>query len=52
MLGFNVKFVSPGDGAWGNDIGNNTFNGMVGMVQRYVKILKHLKEMANTEFYI
>ena len=41
MLGFNVKFVSPGDGAWGNDIGNNTFNGMVGMVQRYVKILKH-----------
>ena len=35
MLGFNVKFVSPEDGAWGNNIGNNTFNGMVGMVQRY-----------------
>ena len=35
MLGFDVKFVSPEDGAWGNDVGNNSYNGMVGMVQRY-----------------
>ena len=36
MLGFDVKFVSPEDLAWGNDIGNNSYNGMVGMVQRYL----------------
>ena len=36
MLGFDVKFVSPEDRAWGNDIGNNSYNGMVGMVQRYL----------------
>ena len=35
MLGFDVQFVSPEDGAWGNDVGNNSYNGMVGMVQRY-----------------
>ena len=35
MLGFDVKFVSPEDGAWGKDVGNNSYNGMVGMVQRY-----------------
>ena len=34
MLGFNAKLVQPDDKAWGVDMGNNTWNGMVGMLQR------------------
>ena len=45
MLGFNIKFVQPEDGAWGKDMGNLTWNGMVGMLQRWVlKIILFIKD--------
>ena len=38
MLGFTTKYVRPQDGAWGKDEGNLTWNGMVGMLQRWEEV--------------
>ncbi len=36
MCIFRYTVKEPPDGAWGSDLGNGNFNGMVGMIQRGV----------------
>ena len=34
IMGFNLSYVAPSDGQWGSQLGNGSWVGLVGMLER------------------